>query len=138
MDQKQTMLSGVPLFAGLGSRDLGRIARLCDEVDLRAGFVITREGSSASEFFVILAGSVAIDRGGKHLRNLGPGDYLGELALLMKGPRTATATTVEASRLLVLTRREFNELLAEFPKIQAAVLRTMAVRVRNLETDTPH
>jgi len=138
MDQKQTMLSSVPLFAGLGSRDLGRIARLCDEVDVRSGFVITREGASASEFFVILAGRIGIDRGGQHLRDLGPGDYLGEMALLAKGPRTATATALEPTRLLVLTRPEFNELLLDFPKIQAAVLRTMAARVMTLETDPRH
>jgi len=138
MDQKQAMLASVPLFAGLGSRDLGRIAQLCDEVDVRSGFVVTREGASASEFFVILAGRIGIDRGGEHLRDLGPGDYFGELALLTKGPRSATATAIEPTRLLVLTRLEFNELLEDFPKIQTAVLRTMAARVMNLEPDNPH
>jgi len=138
MDQKQTMLSRVPLFAGLGSRDLGRIAQLCDEIDLKSDFVLTREGASASEFFVILAGSVRIDRGGEHLRDLGPGDYLGEMALLTKGPRTATATTSEPSRLLVLTRQAFNQLMLDYPKIQTAVLRTMADRVKGLEADAPH
>jgi len=138
MDQKQTMLSRVPLFAGLGSRDLGRIAQLCDEIDLKSDFVLTREGASASEFFVILDGGIRIDRGGQHLRDLGPGDYLGELALLTKGPRTATATAIGPTRLLVLTRREFNELLQDYPKIQSAVLRTMAERVKGLEPEVHH
>ena len=138
MDQKQAMLAQVPLFAGLGARDLGRIAQLCDEVDVRSDFVVTREGASASEFFVILDGGIRIDRGGQHLRDLGPGDYLGELALLTKGPRTATATAIGPTRLLVLTRREFNELLQDYPKIQSAVLRTMAERVKGLEPEVHH
>ncbi len=138
MDQKQAMLARVPLFAGLGSRDLGKIERLCDEVDVPSGRVVTREGALANEFFVILVGSVAIDHGGQHLRDLGPGDYLGEMALLTKAPRSATATALEPTQLLVLARREFNELLAEFPKIQAAVLRTMAERIRTLEPEVPH
>jgi CRP-like cAMP-binding protein len=138
MDQKQAMLARVPLFAGLGARDLGRIAQLCDEVDVRSDFVVTREGASASEFFVILDGGIRIDRGGQHLRDLGPGDYLGELALLTKGPRTATATAIGPTRLLVLTRREFNELLQDYPKIQSAVLRTMAERVKGLEPEVHH
>ena len=138
MDQKQAMLARVPLFAGLGSRHLGKIERLCDEVDVRSGFVVTREGAMANEFFVILAGRIGIDRGGQHLRDMGPGDYLGELALLAKAPRSATATALEPTRLLVLARREFNELLAEFPKIRAAVLRTVAERVMSLQPDAPH
>jgi len=138
MDQKQAMLAQVPLFVGLGARDLGRIAQLCDEVDVRSDFVVTREGASASEFFVILDGGIRIDRGGQHLRDLGPGDYLGELALLTKGPRTATATAIGPTRLLVLTRREFNELLQDYPKIQSAVLRTMAERVKGLEPEVHH
>jgi CRP-like cAMP-binding protein len=138
MDQKQTMLSKVPLFAGLGSHDLGRLAQLCDEVDLKPDFVLTRQGATASEFFVILAGTIRIDRDGQHVRDLGPGDYLGELALLAKGPRTATATTAGPSRVLVLTRQAFNELLMDHPKIQMAVLCTMADRVKGLEADAHH
>jgi len=138
MDQKQAMLARVSLFSGLNSRDLGKIAQLCDEVDLRSDFVLTREGASASEFFVIVTGAVRIDRGGQRLRDLGPGDYLGEMALLTKGPRTATATTTEPSSVLVLTRTAFNQLLEEFPKIQDGILRTMADRVKTLESDVPH
>ena len=74
MDQKLEMLSKVPLFAGLSSRDLAEIGRLVDEVDVREGKVLAKEGAPGHEFFVILDGTVAISKGDKHIRDLGSGE----------------------------------------------------------------
>jgi CRP-like cAMP-binding protein len=110
------------------------VGRLADEVDLPAGRVAARQGSSGDEFFVIIDGTVRIERDGQHLRDLGPGDFFGELALLGKVGRTATATCVTACRLLVVGHREFHELLTRFPTIQGAVLESVAKRIARLET----
>jgi len=134
MDQKQTMLASVPLFAEVHGDDLAQLAMNCDEVDVRAGRVLATEGESGQEFFVIVDGTVRIDRDGKHLRDLGPGDYFGELALLSKGPRTATATAATDSRLIVLTRQQFLSLLATQPTIQDCVLSVVGDRLAKLET----
>jgi CRP-like cAMP-binding protein len=136
MDQKLQMLANVPLFDGLGHRDLEEIGRLCDEVDLPAGRTVARQGASGSEFFVILDGTVSVDRDGAHLRDLGPGDFFGELALLGHVPRTASVTTTTDSRFLVLARPEFNVLLKDFPSIQAAVLQCLASRIATMEPVT--
>ena len=135
MDQKQTMLASVPLFADVHGDDLAQLAMNCDEVDVTAGRVLATEGESGQEFFVIVDGTVRIDRGGRHLRDLGPGDYFGELALLTKGPRTATATTVTDSRLFVLTRQQFLSLLATHPSIQDCVLNVVGDRLVKLEPE---
>jgi CRP/FNR family cyclic AMP-dependent transcriptional regulator len=137
MDPKEAMLARVPLFAGLKHRDLEQLAMNCDEVDVPSGQVLAREGRSGQEFFVLVEGRVGIDRAGDHLRDLGPGDFFGELALLSSGPRTATATARTECRLLVLTRGQFHTLLTEYPAIQAAVLEAVADRLAALEPNEP-
>jgi len=135
MDEKLTMLSKVPLFAGLGTKDLRDVGRLADEVSVRAGKVLTKEGASAEEFFVVLEGTIAISRGGRHLRDMGPGDFFGELAMLGRVPRTATATASTPARLLVVGHREFTTLLASQPTIQGKILRVVASWIASLTPD---
>jgi CRP/FNR family cyclic AMP-dependent transcriptional regulator len=138
MDQKESMLAKVPLFSAMKGRELAELARNCDEIDVQTGRVLAQEGKSGQEFFVLIDGRVGIDRGGAHLRDLGPGDFFGELALLSQGPRTATATALTDSRLLVLTRQQFNSLLVLHPPIQEAVLESVAERLARLEPDQPN
>ncbi len=137
-DQKLELLKRVPLLSGLGKRELQEVGRLAEEIDVKAGHVLMREGASGSEFFVIVDGSVRIERGASTLRILGPGDFLGEIALVDDGPRTATATTESAAKLLVVGHREFHSLMDQFPSIQTCVLQALAQRVRNLDTDAAH
>jgi CRP/FNR family cyclic AMP-dependent transcriptional regulator len=138
MDQKLEMLAKVPLLAHLQKRDLEQVGRVCDEVDLPAGRVVTKQGATAEEFFVIVDGAVTVERDGKHLRDMGPGDFFGELALLGKIPRTATVTCTVPSRFLVLGHREFNGLVASYPSIQTAVLHALATRIHDLEPEAAH
>jgi CRP-like cAMP-binding protein len=135
MDQKVELLARVPLLSGLSRKDLEQVARICDEVDLPDGRVLMRQGGSGDEFFVILAGTVRIERDGVVRRELGAGDFLGELALLADIPRTATATCVGDCRLLVLGHREFHGLLAQYPTIETAVLKVVAERLAANEAD---
>jgi len=136
MDQKLELLRQVPLFAGLGRRELGEVGRLADEVELPAGRVLTREGHSADEFFIIVHGAVRVERGGVTVNRLGDGDFLGEIALVDGGPRTATATIEEPGRFLVIGHREFHSLLDQFPTVQLAVLQALAQRVRSLDPES--
>ena len=104
-DEKLELLKRVPLLSGLGKRDIVEVGRLAEEIDLGADHVLMREGGSGSEFFVIIDGTVRIERGGVKIRSLGPGDFLGEIALVDDGPRTATATTESPAKLLVVGHR---------------------------------
>lgn len=130
MDAKVELLRGVPLFAGLGDRELREIAQLVDEIDVPAGQVLTAQGTSGNEFFVIVTGTVGVDRDGARVRELGPGDFLGEISLVDGQPRTATVTAVTPARLLVLAHREFHSLMDRYPDIQRSILGALAVRVR--------
>lgn len=137
MDDKARLLAGVPLFAGLGRSGLAEVAALADEVDVDAGTVLTHEGRRGGEFFVIVDGAVRVERGGATVRTLGPGDFLGEIALVDGGPRTATTTATVPSRLLVVAHREFHSLMDRFPEVRSAILGALAARVRNLDAQAP-
>jgi CRP-like cAMP-binding protein len=91
MDPKR--LREIPLFASLGKRELEQVGAWTDEVELPAGRVLGREGAMAYEFFVIEDGAAEITVDGKHLTDLGPGDFFGEIGLLERERRTATVTT---------------------------------------------
>jgi CRP-like cAMP-binding protein len=137
-DEKLELLKRTPLLAGLGRKDLEEVGRLADEVDLKADHVLMREGDLGREFFVIVEGLVRIDKGGRVIRTMGPGEFVGDIALVTERPRTATATTETPCRLLVLGHREFHQLMDQYPSIRLSVLESMAMRLRDLEPDVVH
>ena len=123
------MLATVPLFSGCSKRELKTIATLADEIDLREGKVLTRQGSPGREFFVLIDGTAEVERGGKRVASIGPGDFFGEISLISKTPRNATITTTSPVRALVITDRAFRTLLDHSPQIQIGVLSALAERV---------
>ncbi len=137
-DEKLELLKRIPLFAGLNRRQIERLGQLTDEVDVPAGRVLMREGDPGHELFVIISGTVKIERDGREIARRGSGDFLGEIALVDRGPRTATVTTDGPARLLVVGHQAFNSLMDEFPGLEREVLRTLAQRVRNIEADAAH
>lgn len=128
-DAKIELLKHVPLFERCSRRELAAIASLADELTLPAGRNLTREGASGREFIVLIEGVADVDRGGKTIGTLGPGDFAGEIALVTGRPRTATVTTRSASRLLVVSAAAFRRLLQEVPSLQGKVLEAVAARV---------
>jgi CRP-like cAMP-binding protein len=126
-------LREVPLFAACSRKELQRIARASDEAQLPAGRVLTRQGETGRECFVIVEGEVKVERNGKKIGSLGPGACIGELSLLDKGPRTATATAQSPLTVLVLGPREFSGVLEEVPGLARKLLSALASKVRELD-----
>ncbi|HET7168209.1 MAG TPA: cyclic nucleotide-binding domain-containing protein [Candidatus Limnocylindrales bacterium] len=135
MDEKLALLAKVPLLAGLSDKELQAVGRLADEVDVPAGKVLAKQGDSAEEFFVIIEGSVSVERNGQHLRDMHAGNFFGELAMLARLARTATVTTTAPTRLLVVGHREFTSLLSSMPTVQDRVLHAVAHLITTLEPD---
>jgi signal-transduction protein with cAMP-binding, CBS, and nucleotidyltransferase domain len=71
-DTKVEFLRKVPLFAGCSKGELRKLASIADELDMREGTVLTREGRSAQEFFVLVDGTVSVTKNGRKLADLGP------------------------------------------------------------------
>jgi CRP/FNR family transcriptional regulator, cyclic AMP receptor protein len=128
-DKKVELISRVPLFAKCSKRDLQKIASVADEVDLPEGRQLTREGERGREFFVLLEGAAEVRQKGRKLRTLGKGDFLGEIALVSKTPRTATVTTTAPTRALVITDQAFGSLVSTSPQIQSGIVEALAERL---------
>jgi CRP-like cAMP-binding protein len=135
LDDKAALLGAVPLFADLDERSLQAIATLARERDEAAGEVLMREGEPGETFFVIVGGTVRVDQGGSTVRSMLAGGFLGEVALLDRSPRTATATCVTDCRLLTLGHFEFDRLMARFPEVRAKVVTAMARRHHGSSAD---
>jgi CRP-like cAMP-binding protein len=134
-DAKVEALKRAPLFEGLSRKQLIELAKLTEDVDLKAGKVLCREGERGQEFFVIMEGEVQVTRDRKLLTTRGSGEFLGEIALVEDVPRTATVTAKTPIRFFVLTRRHFLRLLDEQPGVERKVLRALARRLISVSDD---
>ena len=117
-------LASIPLFASLSKREREEIARAADEVDVEEGKHLAEQGRFAYEFMAIEEGTADVLKDGEKLRELGPGDFFGELAARewvggFSYPRLATVVACSPLRLLVLTDDALEALVQEFPELDA-------------------
>ena len=131
---RMLVLRRVPIFAALDPEDLQRVAALAVERRWGGGESIMVEGDVGSELVVIVEGRVRVvhvDEGREHLlRAYGPGDHIGELAVLREAPRAATVIADDAGvRGLVIGGEAIHALLRERPDAAMAMLATLADRI---------
>jgi len=137
-DTKVELLRHIPLFKSCNPHALEEIGRLADEVDVPDGYTLIREGTFGEQFILIVEGRVRIDRGGKTIRTMGPGEFLGEIALIDKGRTTATATTEGPAKLFIVGHQAFHSLLDQSPAVRLDIMTALANRVRQNEpSDAP-
>ena len=124
------LLGAVPLFSRCSKRELAAIAKLAQEIQLPAGHtLIIEDARVAYSFFVLIEGAAEVLRQNRVVATLGPGDFLGELALVLRRPRTATVTLTTPSRLLSISAHNFHSLLKRSPQIQSKLLEALADRL---------
>ena len=126
---KIELLKRVPLFERCSQRELGQIAMLADELALPSARDLTREGASGFEFIILVEGEADVVRGVRVVNELGPGDFVGEIALVSGKPRTATVRTRGPARVLVITASGFRTLMHDVPSIKDKVLAAVTARV---------
>jgi CRP/FNR family cyclic AMP-dependent transcriptional regulator len=137
-DRKVDALRSVGLFADCSTRELQRIARICTRDQADKGTVLTKQGDAGRECFVIADGSAAVEIDGRDVATVGPGDCVGEMALLDGGPRTATVTARTPMTMYVLTAAEFRTLLDASPSILRKMTMSLARRLRYAEAGRQH
>ena len=126
----EALLRNVPLFRGLDSKHLGRLAKACHERSFPAGEVIVQEGQEGIGLFIIGSGRVEVVQlrsgGEQQLRTMGSGEVFGEIGLLADHPRTATVRATEPATCMVLTVWSFKDAVDESPEIAKHLLKTVA------------
>lgn len=115
-----SLLRGLPLFAGLSHSDLQRVDAIGTELDVPPGKRLMTQGETGREALVILSGTADVVIDGVQKATVGPGEVLGEMALLEHQPRVATVTAQTPMRLLVLDHAQFGDLLTD-PRIAQAI-----------------
>jgi CRP-like cAMP-binding protein len=126
-------LAAVPLFRGMSNKELREIAKATVELDLDGTKEFVTQGDVGREAFIIVEGAADVIRNGKTIASLGPGDCVGELALLDHGPRTASVVASGPVKVLVLGPREFSGRLDEVPTLSHKLLGVLAAKVRELD-----
>jgi putative peptide zinc metalloprotease protein len=113
--KERELLKGVPLFSDVSSRQLDLLAVKLTVVPFRKKGVIVRRGEAGRDFYIVREGRVAaVGQSGETLREMGPGEFFGEIALLRDTPRTATVVGLQAGTLWRLGRQDFHELLGKY------------------------
>jgi CRP-like cAMP-binding protein len=128
--EKVLFLKSVEIFAHAAIEELGRVATLMQEVRFESGETIYREDNPIDAIFVILRGRVAVQSGGKLVRELGERHVVGALAALDLGVALRTATVMEPVHALKLNVQDFQDLLASDFELVKAVFRVVAQHVR--------
>jgi len=122
------MVARVPLFAELQATDIADIMRLLRAQQVEAGVVIARRGEPAHSMYFVAAGEVEIEL--KHERvRLGAGHFFGEVAALRRARRSATATAVTRTSLLVLDAHDLHVLMDREPRIAERIREVVRTRL---------
>lgn len=127
------LLRGTALFEPLPPSALERLARNSVPIQVAAGGVVIREGDVGDRVFVIAEGETEVTAAGRHVARLGPGGYVGEIALLRDVPRTATVTAATDVRFLCLERDVFLRTMTGHEPAHAAADSAAETRLSELD-----
>ena len=131
-------LRAVPLFASMSERDLKAVLAGCREELYSDGQAIVREGTVGGPFFLIVEGHALLNVHGKTRKTLGPGDTFGEIAVIDKGPRSATIIAKGNVKALAIASWDFLALCEQDFKIAEKIMLGMATLIRTLDKSAGH
>jgi CRP-like cAMP-binding protein len=126
-------LRSVALFSSMSDRDLKALLSGCREELYSDGQAIVREGQPGGPFFLIVEGQARLSVGGQTRTTLHPGDYFGEIALVDKGPRTATIVAAGNVKALAIASWDFLALCEQDFKVAEKVMVGMAHLIRKID-----
>jgi CRP-like cAMP-binding protein len=127
--EKIEYLKKVPLFDGMTKKDLTAIARAADEVEVASGETILFQDDSADAAYVLVSAQAIVRRNNRKVAELGPGDVVGELALITESPRNATVIATTDGTILEIHRRHFQALIEDSPRLARRLLVQVADRL---------
>lgn len=125
---KVDSLRSLPLFEGLAEASLRKIAQLATEVEIPRGQMLLQPNVPGTGMFIIEEGTVTIELPRRRLE-LGPGETIGELSLLIDIDHTARVRAQSDIRCLAINRDDFRRLVKEEPKMALALIEVLARRL---------
>lgn len=126
-------LAKIPLFQHLSDKQLAAVDALVTTMDVSAGRELIQQGQPGREFLLVVEGEAEVIRDGEVIATRGPGTFFGETALLLDQPRNASVVAKTAMTIEVIDRREFRQLLTDYPDLHAPLLEATAQRLSDLD-----
>jgi CRP-like cAMP-binding protein len=108
-------LKKIPVFADLGDDEIEAMARLASEVSVPEGKELVRQGDYSYDLLVIEEGTATVEREGRAIAELGPGNVVGEMGVLTREQRNATVTATSPMLLVTLDRWDVKKLAKQAP-----------------------
>ena len=128
-------LEALPVFAAATHEQLDQVAKFAEEIDVPAGAELTHEGTYEGTVYVVVKGSVAIERHGHAVNLIRAGDFFGEIEAIDGGPRMATSRAIEDTRVVVVNHSDFNDLLDAVPDLRDQVMTAMEERLERVDRE---
>ncbi|MDQ3369352.1 MAG: cyclic nucleotide-binding domain-containing protein [Myxococcota bacterium] len=136
---KLDVLKGMQMFRFLSYKELVRVSNIADTLDAKAEQVIFSAGQPGDAMYVVLSGSVRLTKGETVVAELGRGMHFGEMSLVDRSMRSLTATALEDTRLLTVTRKDFYEIIKREPALATKMLwsfvQVLGQRLRKTTSD---
>ena len=126
---KIDFLKKIPLFDGMSKKDLTAVARAADETTVSSGEVIVFQDDTAPAAYILVTANAVVRRNNRKVAELGPGDVVGELALISDSPRNATVVATNDGTVLEVPRRHFLGLIEGSPALARRLLAQLADRL---------
>ncbi len=132
-----SFLKSAPLFRAVPAEYLIELAEIMEEISVFQGEVLFNQGEYGDSLYLVQEGEVSISTGGRSVAVLGPGECIGEMALLDGEPRSATCTAIKNARLLRISSESFMSFLVTHAEVAQTLLRTLAQRLRLTHASSP-
>lgn len=130
--EKAIALRELDLFEAVSAEQLAHVAAVSREARIEAGDTLFEEGEPPGSLYIILEGAIELDRQGRSLGTAGEGEPLGTWSLFDDRPRQATARAGQPSRLLIVDREEFYDVLAQHVEITRSLVQHLVRRLLSL------
>jgi CRP/FNR family cyclic AMP-dependent transcriptional regulator len=138
LEANKAFLKRVPLFSGLGERQLEKVAAGSVRRSFARGRMVVAEGEPSSALYILLAGRAKVQRSdseGKEviLAVLGSGECVGEMSLIDDAPRSASVITMESCEFMAINKETFLATLEENPPIALKIMKGLVKRLREAD-----
>jgi len=137
-EEKTKALRNIPIFKVLPISEVKAVAFSAYEKDFPAKYLLIKEGEISNLLYFILGGSLRVYKVTQegeeiNLNICGPGDIVGEMAIIDKAPRSASVETLQAAKVLILKGEDFIKILRVYPEIAIVMLSQLNKRIRNID-----
>jgi CRP-like cAMP-binding protein len=133
ISEKEALLKRVPIFSTLRKGHLRELVQLIDETQVKPEKVLVKQGRTGWDFYIIADGEARVEKNGKIINMLKPGDFFGEISLIDGGVRMASVISETEMTLLAVSNRSFMQLVDSIPGFSKAILIALCRYIRQAE-----